>query len=86
VIPFVVYQFGDGLQCAYSNALRGISEVKSVVFISFIAYVVISLPAAYLLCFVCDLGLFGIWWSFPLGLTSAGVMFWMTFRKKVRNW
>ena len=86
VIPFVVYQFGDGLQCAYSNALRGISEVKSVVLISFIAYVVISLPAAYILGFVCDLGLFGIWWSFPLGLTSAGVMFWMTFRKKVRNW
>ena len=30
VIPFVVYQFGDGLQCNYSNALRGISDVKMV--------------------------------------------------------
>lgn len=25
VIPFVIYQFGDGMQCNYSNALRGIS-------------------------------------------------------------
>ena len=85
VIPFVVYQFGDGLQCAFSNALRGISEVKQMVIISFVAYVLISLPAAYVLGFVCDLGLVGIWWSFPLGLTSAGIMFWLNFKSKVRK-
>lgn len=85
VIPFVVYQFGDGLQCAFSNALRGISEVKQMVVISFVAYVLISLPAAYVLGFVCDLGLVGIWWSFPLGLTSAGIMFWLNFKSKVRK-
>ncbi len=85
VIPFVVYQFGDGLQCTFSNALRGISEVKQMVVISFVAYVLISLPAAYVLGFVCDLGLVGIWWSFPLGLTSAGIMFWLNFKSKVRK-
>ena len=85
VIPFIVYQFGDGLQCAFSNALRGISEVKQMVYISFIAYVLISLPSAYVLAFVCELGLTGIWWSFPLGLTTAGVLFWLNFRKKVRQ-
>lgn len=85
VIPFVVYQFGDGLQCAFSNALRGISEVKQMVVISFVAYVLISLPAAYVLGFVCDLGLVGIWWSFPLGLTSAGIMFRLNFKSKVRK-
>ncbi len=83
VIPFIAYQFGDGLQCTFSNALRGISEVKQMVYISFIAYVLISLPAAYVLAFVCKLGLTGIWWSFPLGLTTAGVLFWLNFRKKV---
>ena len=85
VIPFVVYQFGDGLQCTFSNALRGISEVKQMVVISFVAYVLISLPAAYVLGFVCDLGLVGIWWSFPLGLTSAGIMFRQNFKSKVRK-
>ena len=85
VIPFVVYQFGDGLQCTFSNALRGISEVKQMVVISFVAYVLISLPAAYVLGFVWDLGLVGIWWSFPLGLTSAGIMFWLNFKSKVRK-
>jgi MATE family multidrug resistance protein len=85
VIPFCVYQFGDGLQCAFSNALRGISEVKQMVFISFVAYVLISLPAAYVLAFVCDMGLIGIWWSFPLGLTSAGILFRQNFRSKMRK-
>ena len=85
VIPFCVYQFGDGLQCTFSNALRGISEVKQMVVISFVAYVLISLPAAYVLAFVCDLGLIGIWWSFPLGLTSAGILFRQNFRSRMRR-
>lgn len=81
VIPFVIYQFGDGMQCNYSNALRGISDVRMVTLYAFIAYVMISLPAGYLFGFVLNLGLLGIWLSFPLGLTSAGVMFWLRFRR-----
>ena len=83
VIPFVIYQFGDGLQCNYSNALRGISDVKMVMVYAFIAYFLISLPSAYLLGFVFDWGLTGIWMSFPLGLTSAGLLFWRRYRKSI---
>lgn len=83
VIPFVIYQFGDGLQCNYSNALRGISDVKMVSWYALIAYFMISLPAGYIFGFIFDLGLVGVWLSFPLGLTSAGVMFWRRFRKAV---
>ena len=83
VIPFVVYQFGDGLQCNYSNALRGISDVKMVSIYAFIAYFLISLPSAYLFGFVFDWGLTGIWLSFPLGLTSAGLLFYRRFRRSV---
>ena len=80
VIPFVVYQFGDGLQCNYSNALRGISDVKMVSVYAFIAYFLISLPSAYIFGFIFDWGLTGIWLSFPLGLTSAGFLFYCRFR------
>jgi len=83
VIPFVIYQFGDGLQCNYSNALRGISDVKMVMVYAFIAYFLISLPSAYLFGFVFDWGLTGIWMSFPLGLTSAGLLFWRRYRKSI---
>lgn len=83
VIPFVMYQFGDGLQCNYSNALRGISDVKMVMLYAFIAYFMVSLPSAYLFGFVFDLGLVGIWLSFPLGLTTAGLLFFFRFRRSI---
>lgn len=84
IVPFIIYQFGDGMQCNYSNALRGIADVKPVMYIAFIAYFIISLPAGYLFGFVFDWGLTGIWLSFPFGLTSAGLMFWGRFRKQIR--
>ena len=84
-IPFILYQIGDGLQCSYSNALRGIADVKPVMLYAFIAYFVISLPAGYIFGFVLDLGLPGVWMSFPFGLTSAGVMFYLRFRHTVHK-
>ena len=83
VIPFAIYQFGDGLQCNYSNALRGISDVKMVMVYAFIAYFLISLPSAYIFGFVFDWGLTGIWMSFPLGLTSAGLLFYRRYRRSI---
>ena len=83
VIPFAIYQFGDGLQCNYSNALRGISDVKMVMVYAFIAYFLISLPSAYIFGFVLDWGLTGIWLSFPLGLTSAGLLFYRRYRRSI---
>lgn len=83
IIPFIIYQFGDGMQCTYSNALRGIADVKPVMYIAFIAYFLISLPSGYLFGFVFDWGLTGIWLSFPFGLTSAGLMFWWRFKSQI---
>lgn len=82
-LPFILYQFGDGMQCNFSNALRGIADVKPVMLYAFIAYFIISLPAGYLFGFILDWGLTGVWMSFPFGLTSAGIMFYIRFRSKV---
>ena len=84
LVPFFIYQFGDGLQINYANALRGIADVKPLVVIAFIAFFVISLPVGYLCGFVLGFGLVGIWMAFPFGLTSAGVMMWWRFRKRTR--
>jgi MATE family multidrug resistance protein len=84
-VPFVLYQFGDGMQCNYANALRGIADVKPMMLYAFIAYFVVSLPAGYLFGFLLGMGLPGVWLSFPFGLTSAGVMFYLRFRSTVRK-
>ncbi len=81
LVPFFVYQFGDGLQITYANALRGIADVKPLVLIAFIAFFVISLPVGYFCGFVLNFGLVGVWMAFPFGLTSAGVMMWLRFKR-----
>ena len=84
IFPFLVYQFGDGLQINYANALRGIADVRPMMLFAFIAYFVISLPLGYLFGITFGWGIFGIWMAFPFGLTSAGVMYYLRFRYKTR--
>lgn len=85
IILMMVYQFGDGLQYSFANALRGIACVKPMMTYAFIAYFVISLPMGYVLGFPCGLGIVGIWIAFPFGLTTAGVLYWHRFEKEVKK-
>lgn len=82
VIPLCIYQFGDALQCTYCNALRGMGDVKPLVWIAFIAYFVVSLPLGYLFGFILNGGLWGIWMAFPFGLTTAGILYMIRFLKR----
>ncbi len=84
VILFLVYQFGDGLQITFANALRGIADVKPMMLIAFVAYFIISLPVGYLCGFTFGLGAVGVWMAFPFGLTSAGIMLWLRFKHKTQ--
>lgn len=84
-VPFLLYQFGDGLQINFANALRGIADVRLMMVFSFIAYFVISLPLGYFFGFVLGWGITGIWMAFPFGLTSAGIMYYLRFRYKVEK-
>ena len=81
----LVYQLGDGMQINFANALRGISDVKPMMFIAFIAYFVISLPVGYFCGFVLNWGITGVWMAFPFGLTSAGIMLWWRFYYKTKE-
>lgn len=81
LLPFVLSQFGDGLQICFSNSLRGIQQVKPILPIAFISYIIISLPVSYLLGFIFEMGLRGIWFGYPISLTFAGILYYLTFRK-----
>lgn len=85
VIPFVIYQFGDALQIVFGNSLRGLSYVRPLVLYAFIAYFIVSLPLSYLFGIVMNMGLIGVWFSFPFGLTTAGLLYLMAFRKRLRE-
>lgn len=82
---FAAYQVGDCLQTIYANALRAIEQVRAMMLYAFIAYCLVSIPLAYFLAFPCHLGAVGIWWSFPFGLTTAGISYFLQFRRHIYN-
>ncbi len=82
IIPLLLYQFGDGTQITFANSLRGIADVKPMMYIAFICYFLISIPTGYFFGFILKWGIAGVWMAFPFGLTSAGIMFYLRFRKK----
>ena len=79
------YQFGDGLQLCFANVLRGLQDVKPIMKVAFVSYYIIAIPVAYLLGFKTSLGLLGIWLGFPVGLTIAGVFFFLRYRSDMRK-
>ncbi len=85
IIPvLIVYQFGDGLQCTFSNALRGMASVKPLIWIAFFSYFIVSLPLSWLLGIRLSLGLIGVWMAFPVCLMCAGVLYLAFFRRSLR--
>ncbi len=85
VLPFILYQFGDGMQICFSNCLRGIQQVRLILPIAFTAYLLVSIPCSYLFGFVLDFGLKGIWFGYPVSLTLAGILYLAVFRRKQKK-
>ncbi len=73
--PLVIYQFGDATQITFANALRGTSRVMPMLWIAFVSYVVIGVPATWLLGFPCGMGAYGIILSFSVSLFIAAGLF-----------
>lgn len=85
IIPLIIYQVPDGLQCVFSNSLRGLSNVKPLVLVAFLSYFVTSLPLAYFFGITLKGGLVGVWCSFPIGLTVAGALYYYFFRRTLKS-
>ena len=85
IVPFMIYQFGDGMQSNYANAMRGIAVVKPLIWIAFIAFFIVSLPLGYLFGVVMNYQLLGIWYAFPFGLTTAGILYYVYYQKGLKR-
>ncbi len=81
IFPLVLYQLCDATQITFANALRGTSHVKPMIWTAVISYIIIGLPATYLLAFTAGLGVYGIVLSYSVSLLSAALMFVYFFRK-----
>ncbi len=85
IFPLVLYQLGDATQIAFANALRGTSHAMPMLWIAFFSYVVVGIPATYILGFPCGLGIYGVVLSFSVSLFLAATLFLTTFLKVTKQ-
>ena len=81
----MLYQFVDGAQIVLANALRGLSDVKSIMWISFITNFLIAIPAGYILGFPCGMGIQGIWFAYPIGFVFSVALLGIRARKLMNH-
>jgi MATE family multidrug resistance protein len=80
LIIAALFQLFDGTQVVGLGTLRGMADVNIPTFITFVAYWVIGLPAAYLLGIYFDAGVKGIWYGLTLGLLTSSGLLYLRFR------
>lgn len=84
ILPLILYQVGDCIQVGYINALRGLGDVKPIVYVSFVNYLLFSIPLSYFLGIHLGYGLIGIWMAFPISLSIAAICYTWRFYHKTR--
>ena len=82
----MLYQYVDGAQIVLANALRGLSDVKSIMWISFITNFLIANPAGYLLGFPFGWGIEGIWMAYPIGFVFSVALLAIRARKLMNRY
>lgn len=85
IAPLILYQYGDAVQLTYANALRGTSEVKPLLWISLVSYIVVGVPFLLLLASWLDMQNIGVYYSFSGALLVASVLLLRSFRKVMAN-
>lgn len=85
IVPLILYQYGDATQLTYANALRGTSNVRPLMYVAAIVYLVVGIPAAYLLGVTAGLHDVGVYYSFSLALFLAAWLLRRAFLRTLRS-
>ncbi len=85
MIFVALFQLSDGIQNISVGILRGIQDVKIIMPIAFVSYIVLNLPIGYLFGFTLGMGPKGMILGFTFGLTMAAVLMLIRIRKQINK-
>lgn len=83
--PLILYQFCDATQLTYVNALRGTSEVKPLLWISIVSYLVVGIPFLLFMAVTMKMESVGVYYSFSGALLVASVLLIITFKRVLKS-
>ena len=79
-----LFQLSDGIQNLSVGVLRGLQDVKVIMPIAFLAYILLNLPVGYLFGFTLGMGPSGLILAYSVGLTTAGILMILRIRRRLR--
>ncbi len=79
------FQLFDGVQVVATGVLRGAGETRLPMICNLLAHWGIGLPIGYVLAFVLDQGIVGLWCGLSIGLVLAGLANLATWDRKARR-
>ncbi len=85
LIIAAIFQIFDGTQAVGIGVLRGLTDVKVPTLITFFAYWIIALPVGYILGFLFNLNVIGVWIGFLIGLMTSAILLTIRFNIKSRK-
>ena len=85
IVVAALFQISDGAQAAGLGILRGITDVRLPMAITFVAYWIIALPVGYLFGFGLEMEAVGIWFGLLAGLSAAAIMLNLRFGIKTKT-
>nr|QIM10866.1 MATE family efflux transporter [uncultured Muribaculaceae bacterium] len=84
ILPLILYQFCDATQLTYVNALRGTSEVRPLLWISIVGYLVVGIPLLYFMAVTLGLQTVGVYYSFSGALTVTALLLIFVYRRVLK--
>ena len=86
LIFIALFQVSDCLQALSISILRGLQDVKVIMPIVVISYIVFNIPVGYLLAFKCGLESIGLIIGFIVGLSICAVLTILRVRRDINRW
>ncbi|NMB81631.1 MAG: MATE family efflux transporter [Ignavibacteria bacterium] len=85
LVVAAMFQIFDGLQATGIGVLRGLTDVKVPLYVSFGSYWLLGIPTGYLLGIKFGFGAVGVWIGSLVGLAGLGLFLLFRFNNKTKN-
>ena len=85
LIFIALFQLSDCVQAISISILRGLQDVKIIMPIVVLSYVIINIPAGYFLAFNCGMKANGLIIGFIIGLSTCAILTSLRVRRNIRQ-
>ena len=75
----------DGVLMVIANAIRGLRDTRSPLFISMAGYWAVGLGSGVVLCFPLGYGANGLWWGLVAGVAFSNILMYWRFTKRIAD-